>query len=740
MKRTLLSGAAAALFACAGAQAALAPQAYRLHDTATGDAAAATLRPQAFGGVRSRSETAALSRLDGSLRAIPALLSRAAASGSGASTALDRLKALRNADPSLRLRVQAPTAQPEVLVDVIADGDVDTVRNQLEALGLRNAAVFANDIGGWLPVDQLAALQTLDGVRLARASRPRTRAGAVTTQGDYAQRSDVIRNGSNPSGVTGSGVKVGVLSDSYNCYAQYAGTLSPSGATGYAQNGYTATAANDAATGDLPSTVTLVNTAAPAVTGQSAGEADCYGYDPTQDLPLGDEGRAMMQIVHDVAPGVSLLFHTASNSEADFANGIVALANAGAKVIVDDVGYPDEPFFQDGILAQAVNQVQAAGVAYFSAAGNDGINAYDNTAPSFPVTAASGTLNAGDRLLNVDTSGKTTATILPVSIPALAPGEYINFVLQWDQPYVTGAPSSGGATSQLDLCEGDTSGNLESCAGYNAVGADPVVGLAFGNPANSGGSTQAVTIGLQISLVSGVAPGRVKLLVSDNGIGATINTYATNTATLQGHAGTSGAISVGAVFFYNTPRCGSTALRVEDFSARGGAPILFDASGKRLATPVVRAKPDVLAPDGGNNTFFGYVLAGQVSGLPVGTGNCQTNGSYPNFLGTSAAAPHAAGIAALMLQAQPAATPTQIANALRSTAIDGGSSGFDYDYGYGYVQADAAFAQIVPTSSGGSGSSGSGGGGAFAPLSLLALGGLAALRRRRRPVMPTNGD
>src|SRR6202030_3283071 len=109
----------------------------------------------------------------------------------------------------------------------------------------------------------------------------------------------------------------------------------------------------------------------------------CLSYSPTQ-LPFADEGRAMLQIVHDVAPGASLAFYTAENGEAAFANGIAALAaNAHAKVIVDDVGYFDEPFFQDGVIAQAIDTVVAQGVAYFSAAGNDGSDAYENTTPSF---------------------------------------------------------------------------------------------------------------------------------------------------------------------------------------------------------------------------------------------------------------------------------------------------------------------------------------------------------------------
>jgi hypothetical protein len=83
----------------------------------------------------------------------------------------------------------------------------------------------------------------------------------------------------------------------------------------------------------------------------------------------------MMQIVHDIAPGSDLAFYTAFNSEQDFANGILALAAAGCKVIVDDVAYFDEPFFQNGIVAQAIEAVEAQGVVYVTAAGNNASNA-----------------------------------------------------------------------------------------------------------------------------------------------------------------------------------------------------------------------------------------------------------------------------------------------------------------------------------------------------------------------------
>jgi subtilisin family serine protease len=64
----------------------------------------------------------------------------------------------------------------------------------------------------------------------------------------------------------------------------------------------------------------------------------------------------------------------------------------------------------------------------------------------------------------------------------------------------------------------------------------------------------------------------------------------------------------------------------------------------------------------------------------------RTPGFSP-FFGTSAAAPHAAGIAALAKQLSPAATNTQILNAMTSTALDNMAVGPDRDGGYGIVMA-----------------------------------------------------
>jgi hypothetical protein len=605
------------------------------------------------------------------------------------------LEDLHSLSPAARFMQPADSSTPLVLIDATTRGDPQQLKTALIGLGLQRASQYSNDVGGWLPVDQLDAATALGDLHAIRAALLRTRSGAITSQGDFAQNSDIVRT---KNALTGAGITVGIISDSYNCYPVYAANGVPAGGSaGYAHNGFTATAATDVSSGDLPSSVTVL------------AEANCLNYGAPVQLPFGDEGRAIMQIVHDVAPGASLAFYTAENSQADFAAGIGKLASAGAKVIVDDVGYFDEPFFQDGILAQAINTVAANGVAYFSSAGNNGTLGYDNNAPTFATVGAG--QNAGEHLLNFDTTGATTATALPVTIPPLVPGEFVAIVAEWDQPYVTGAPNSSGATSQIDLCiEGATgndlinnltpSGGLGSatCTGTNALGADPVQVMFVYNRADAAGNSQQETLNIVVGLANGVTPGRIKVVVEDNGRGSKINQFATNSGTLQGHPAAAGAAAVGAVFFANTPTCGVAAPVVESFSSAGGDPLLFDVNGTRLATPLVRQKPDFVGPDGGNDTFLGFTLAsgGITDGSTVA--GCQNNPSYPNFLGTSAAAPHVASIAVLLLQADPSLTPAQIYSALQQSAIPIGAAPTtgtpNYAAGYGFVQAEAAAGKI----------------------------------------------
>jgi len=64
-----------------------------------------------------------------------------------------------------------------------------------------------------------------------RAAMSRTRVGAVTSQGDFVQQSAAVRTSTS---LTGAGITVGVLSDSFDCYAVYAKAGSGVPASGYA--------------------------------------------------------------------------------------------------------------------------------------------------------------------------------------------------------------------------------------------------------------------------------------------------------------------------------------------------------------------------------------------------------------------------------------------------------------------------------------------------------------------------
>ncbi len=667
------------------------------------------------------------------------------------------LQDLHSLSPAARFS-RAADGSALVAVDAVTRGDARILRNVLVGLGMQHVAVYGNDVGGLLPVSRISAAAARDELVSLRAAMWHTRAGPVTSQGDFAQGSLALRTAH--SSISGAGVTVGVLSDSFNCYAYYA--ANPSSYTQFGIQGYypqppngianPPDAAQDMASGAL-SSVNVVQ------------EADCASFGGPLQSPYTDEGRAILQIVHDVAPGASLAFYSAV-SEADFANGVTALANAGATVEADDIGFFDEPFFQDGIISQAIDAVATRAtnpVAYFTAAGNNGGGylAYENTTPSFSTLSTIGP-NQGEMLLNFDPSGATTTVTLPITVASLQPGEIVALVVEWDQPYATSSSDligdGPGATSQIDVCVSAPSGgyailNLDgqaaSCTLANAVGTDPVQVLIVANPANSGlVNASQEGMSLQIGLVNGTAPpGRIKVVLEDDGAGSTIGQFTNASPTIQGHANAANAGTVGAAFYGHTPRCGVTPAALDSYSSAGGDPVLFDASGNPQ-TAVIRQKPDFVGPDGVNNTVLGPP---GTFGYTSSISQCVINGTFPSFFGTSAATPHVAAVAALLLQYNSTLTPAQIYTALRSTASPMGAVP-NFSSGYGFIQADLAIGQVAPgpVATGLPPSSGHSGGGGLDGATLLALAAClgvrflwalhTARRRQRAPVPRSRGE
>jgi subtilisin family serine protease len=510
------------------------------------------------------------------------------------------------------------THQQRVLIDAIAVTDPLALRDALVSLGMGRPAVYGRYVSGLLPIAALPAVAELAELRLARPAYPYRHAGSVTSQGDIALRADLARA---TYSVDGAGVVVGSLSDSYNC-----------------QGG----AAADVASGDLPAGILVL-----------AEEPGCSSGT--------DETRALAQIIHDVAPGSAQVVHTAFGGTADFATGIGELFLAGATVITDDVIYFAEPMFQDGPIAQAVDFVaSAAGVAYFSAAGNQARQSYESVFRPVPT----GVVTRHDF-----DPGPGTDLFLNLTIGG---GELAIFVLQWDQPYfsVSGSP---GATSDVDiiLLAGD-GGSTGLAGGVDEnIGGDPVEVFGYINP-----SPVVVNYRLVVELYAGAVPGRLKLIYFGN---VALTEFATNSSTVYGHANAAGAAAIGASRYTATPAFGVDPPQLEFFSSAGGTPILFDTSGNSIS--VVRQKPEFVAPDGVDNTFFGS--------------DYEPNG-WPNFFGTSASAPHAAGVAALLKSLDSSLTPAGILTALQDTALDMGVPGVDFDSGYGLIQADQALASVAP--------------------------------------------
>ena len=591
-------------------------------------------------------------------------------------------------DGGLRAKLP-PLRVQDGYVRVSAYGDdVSALRTQLVGRGMLDPKAHDHAVSGRVPVAALTDIAGIAGLKFVKPVLATTRVGLTTTQGDRSMRSDSARS---QFGVDGTGVRVGVLSDSFDC------------APGPFASGQSFTrAGQDAVNGDLPLGVRVLGDL------HTVPDSECT-----------DEGRAMMQIVHDVAPGASLSFTTAMTSEEDFAAGIQALANDGAKVIVDDVEYFDEPMFEDGVVADAVDQAVARGVAYFSAAGNEGRQSYQ------AAFRASGRKGLSGVRHNFDT-GNGVSDLQHLVAP---PGTISLLALQWDQPSLS-SNGQRGSQSDVDAIFYNMDGTpVAPCTDSpaqlvcqepgiaNNVGADAVELPVIVNL-----SSQELQVQLGIELASGPAPGLLKYVWYDLGSAALdVDTFDTADGTIVGHANAAGAEAVGAAAWYQTqawgsplrPQCVPACL--DSFSSAGGTPILFDRAGRRLDAMQYRTKPGVTGPDAGNTSFFYFKLGFNVPGS-------SEDDAFPNFSGTSAAAPHVAGVAALLLDkrardiaahrraATARLTPVALYNALRTTASDmrlrnlGGNlgpqplnagEGFDYDAGFGLVDAVGALQAIA---------------------------------------------
>jgi hypothetical protein len=518
----------------------------------------------------------------------------------------------------------------------------------------RDAAL--RTVTGAVVPSALLALSRVSGVQyMTDIAAPQLSAVCDSTISEGDQILHAVQERTNAA-VDGTGVTVGILSDSFDTWSS-----APTHA------------ADDVTSDNLPGSTNTCGHTTPV------GVLDDYSGGGQED-----EGRAMAQIVHDLAPGAKILFATAEGGPDMFAANIRQLANAGANIIVDDVSYFDEPFYQDGVIAKAVNDVRAAGVDYFSSAANNNIIVGGHDVASYEAVdgyRATTCPLAISTDLNLDYTdchnfNDAGGAADPTYGFTVAANRQVNMVLDWAEPQF-------GVKTDYGLCvmSGTT---LLGCADDRNPGANGTQladEVAF---ASSGSST--VNFSVVVTRYGGNIPNtnatpRFKLTFLTNGSGAVTNVdYATPTGTdvigptIFGHNGTSGAVSTAASDVRVVP---ST---VTDYSSRGPVTLLYGpvvgtTPAAPLATPQVLAKPDITASHCGINTFFG---------------------GGDRFCGTSAAAPHAAAVAALLLQQDPDLTPDQLNAVLASTAVDLGLPAAVQ--GSGLIDASAAGADgaVVP--------------------------------------------
>ena len=466
-------------------------------------------------------------------------------------------------------------------------------------------------IQGWMPYENLEAASEMGFVaKLTPPSYAHTRVGSVTTQGDAVIGADDARN---MLGVDGTGIKVGIISDGIDSLAV------------------------SQATGDLPGSIDIGN----------AGD--------------GDEGTAILEIVHDIAPGAELAFHTAFPTSVQFLNAITFFMNNGVDIIIDDVGFLSEPYFQDGALAQAAQDAVDSGIVFVSAAGNDAQRHYQ--APYVD----DGGLDPDDDLHNFGAAAGGSNDIgMTYEIPG---GGLAAFFLQWSDPF--GASSNDYDLFIVDSLTGDI---VDSSTNPQDGNDDPFEFAAVEN-----GGFGSAFVDIIIRKFSGTA----QTLEIQFNLDGSITEYNVPEDAIFGHPAAPGVLAV-AAFDWLTPNT------IESFSSQGPVSIISpsDASlSSRAAISELRQKPEISAPDGVSTTVPGFTT----------------------FFGTSAAAPHAAGVAALVLEAiefvessSSSADPAiaarqvqQVTTALTSTAVDLGQNGFDNISGFGRIDAFAAVQSVL---------------------------------------------
>lgn len=489
----------------------------------------------------------------------------------------------------------ASSVQVYISLTTATDDNVQALENLGVEVEVINRKL--NKVQGWLDIENIDAVAQLSMVmRVSAPKYAQVRSGSVTTEGDALLRANELR----AKGITGKGVRVGIISDGSNDWV------------------------SARTSGDLPTTVTRY------------GSCSTRVADPQQCIRSNscNEGTAMAEIIHDIAPDAELAI-AAVGTSLEFMQRLDQLANQfEADVIVDDLGFFGEPYFEDGELAQAVAALPEH-ILYISSAGNSANNHYENGYRNFVASDGFNYHNFGAE------AGEPTNISMGFIVPA---NSGVVTILQWNDNFA--APVND---YDLLIVNQDNDTLLGQSLGNQLAGAEPIEATCTFNLTS--------VDQIQRAFINRFSGGSKRLEMFH--LGAPAIQYPIPEGSIFGHPGVARAIAVGTI---NAADPGTNDIAF--YSSRGPARVDFPARQDR-------AKPDLTGIDGVSVTGAG--------GFPA------------TFFGTSAAAPHVAGVAAQLLSAGFDVKPENVRKALLETAIDLGASGRDSVYGYGRV--DAALAE-----------------------------------------------
>ncbi|MBW4437310.1 MAG: S8 family serine peptidase [Pleurocapsa minor GSE-CHR-MK-17-07R] len=382
---------------------------------------------------------------------------------------------------------------------------------------------------------------------------------------------------------------------------------------------------------------------------QASGELPPGARLVAYTTPLGTgstHGTNVAEIVYDMAPD-STIYLAVPTGLGNFGNLVQDLAcNQGVKVIQSSIGYMAQtPADGTGFFAEAVTAARNCGALYVQAAGNAGVNHWD-------LAASSGNFGPKvNEMSNLVFFGSDTVNRFSYSNGACYPfsvGMSIQFYLRWN--------------------------------GWPTTNQDYDLYLARNSQSNGSGTWTDVTWSVR-NQQSGAYPYPLESISHSV---ATAGCYGFR---IVKYGNTSGNQTLN-VLGYNLPYFEYT-VQLRSLLDEATSPSAFAVAALDVTSPYNR---EYYSSWGPAYATGGTINDGAAIQQPRIAGYANVSTSFGSFNGTSAAAPHVSGAAALVFGAYPGYSPAQVASFLEGRAVPGAgdSAGYDNIYGFGRLYLGAA--------------------------------------------------